>query len=239
MPHVLLVDDHELVRRGLQLVLAEGLVGATFRLAASGREALDALSPRAPSAASPAPAPTGASEASGAASNAPERAPFDLVVLDINLPGMSGIEVLEAVRRRFPRLPVLVVSAYPEEEFALRCLRLGAVGYLSKDTAADELVIAARKALAGGKYVSAAIAERLAGALAGESIGGSAHESLANRELEVLRLVATGKSQRAIAEALHLSEKTIATYRARLAEKLGASTNVELTRYAIHHGLVD
>lgn len=232
MPHVLLVDDHELVRRGLQLVLAEGLVGATFRVAASGREAIDALSVR-----------TGGEGADAAETpNVPgtaERAPFDLVVLDINLPGMSGIEVLEAIRRRFARLPVLVVSAYPEEEFALRCLRLGAVGYLSKDTAADELVLAARKALAGGKYVSAAIAERLAGALAGESIGGSPHESLSNRELEVLRLVATGKSQRAIAEALHLSEKTIATYRARLAEKLGASTNVELTRYALHHGLVD
>ncbi len=230
MPHVLLVDDHELVRRGLQLVLAEGLPGATFAVAASGREALDAL------------ADGGGRDVGRVASGSPDaavRAPFDLVVLDINLPGMSGIEVLDALRRRLPKLPVLIVSAYPEEEFALRCLRLGAVGYLSKDTAADELVIAARKALAGGKYVSAAIAERLAGALAGEQIGGSPHESLSNRELEVLRLVATGKSQRAIAEALHLSEKTIATYRARLAEKLGASTNVELTRYALHHGLVD
>lgn len=210
MTRMLVVDDHEVVRRGTRQVLAEGFPDATFGEAATAAEAMGLLQA--------------------------ER--WDLLVLDINLPGRSGLEVLEEVRRLWPRLPVLVLSAYPEEEFAVRCLRLGASGYLTKSSAADELMAAVRKALEGGKYVTAALAERLASVLGG-GVRGEPHESLSGRELQVVRLVATGRSMKEIAAELHLSEKTIATYRARIAEKLGVSTNVELTRYALQHKLVE
>jgi len=130
-----------------------------------------------------------------------------------------------------------VLSAYPEEEFAIRCLRLGAAGYVTKDSAPDELAGAVRKALAGGKYVTAALAERLAGIVAAD-VAAMAHEALSNRELQVLRRVASGRSLKEIAAELNLSEKTVATYRARIAEKLQISSNVELTRYALRHKLV-
>jgi DNA-binding NarL/FixJ family response regulator len=210
MTRMLVVDDHEVVRRGTRQVLAEGFPGAGFGEAGAGPEALAHL--------------------------AAER--WDLLVLDINLPGRSGLEILEEVRRLWPKLPVLVLSGYPEEEFAVRCLRLGAAGYLTKSSAADELVAAARKALDGGKYVTAALAERLA-AVMGGAVRGAPHVALSARELQVVRLVATGRSMREIAAELHLSEKTIATYRSRIAEKLGVSTNVELTRYALQHKLVE
>ena len=210
MIRMLVVDDHEVVRRGTRQVLAEGFPSATFGEAATAADALSRLTA--------------------------ER--WDLLVLDINLPGRSGLEVLEDVRRQWPRLPVLVLSAYPEEEFAVRCLRLGAAGYLTKNSAADELVAASRKALEGGKYVTAALAERLAAVL-GSGLRGEPHESLSGRELQVVRLVASGRSMKEIAAELSLSEKTIATYRARIAEKLGVSTNVELTRLALLNRLVD
>lgn len=210
MTRMLVVDDHEVVRRGTRQVLAEGFPGAAFGEAATAAEAMALLQA--------------------------ER--WDLLVLDINLPGRSGLEVLEEVRRVWPRLPVLVLSAYPEEEFAVRCLRLGAAGYLTKSSAADELVAAVRKALEGGKYVTAALAERLASVLGG-GVRGEPHDALSGRELQVVRLVASGRSMKEIAAELHLSEKTIATYRARIAEKLGVSTNVELTRYALQHKLVE
>jgi DNA-binding NarL/FixJ family response regulator len=207
---ILVVDDHELVRRGTRQVLAEGFPGATIGEAANASDGLALASGR----------------------------PWDLVVLDINLPGRSGLEVLEELRRLHPRTAVLVLSAYPEEEFAVRCLRLGAAGYVTKSSAADELLAAARKALEGGRYVTAQLAERLA-TLVGGDLAQEAHEALSSRELQVLRLVATGHSQKEIAAKLSLSEKTIATYRSRIAEKLGVSTNVELTRYALLHKLVD
>lgn len=210
MTRILIVDDHEVVRRGLRQVLAEGFAGAEFGEAGTSSAATAALSSQ----------------------------PWDLLLLDINLPGRSGLEILEDVRRTFPRLPVLVVSAYPEEEFAVRSIRLGAAGYLTKSSASDELVAAARKALEGGRYVTASLAERLAGLLGGD-FGQEPHDSLSSRELQVLRLVASGRSAKEVAAELHLSEKTIATYRARIAEKLGVSTNVELTRYALLHKLVD
>jgi DNA-binding NarL/FixJ family response regulator len=210
MIRILLVDDHEVVRRGTRQVLAEGFPDADFGEAADAAKALALL--------------------------AAER--WDLLVLDINLPGRSGLEVLGDVRGQWPRLPTLVLSAYPEEEFAVRCLRLGAAGYLTKSSAADELVAAAHKALEGGKYVTAALAERLAAFLGG-GFRAEPHESLSARELQVVRLVASGRTMKEIAAELHLSEKTIATYRARIAEKLGVSTNVELTRYAMQHKLVE
>ena len=210
MPSILIVDDHEVVRRGLKQVLAEGLPAAAFGEAGTTEEAAAALA----------------------------RGGWDLVLLDVNLPGRGGLELLEELRRAQPRLPVLVVSAYAEEEFAVRCIRLGAAGYLTKNSASDELVAASRKALAGGKYVTATLAERLAGVLGGE-VSGRPEEVLSARELQILRLVARDRTTREIAAELHLSEKTVATYRARIAGKLGISTRVELTRFAIQHGLVD
>jgi two-component system, NarL family, invasion response regulator UvrY len=210
MTRILVVDDHEVVRRGLKQVLAEAFPGAHLGEADTSETAMAALS--------------------GSA--------WDLLLLDINIPGRSGLELLEDARRLWPALPVLVVSAYPEEEFAIRCIRLGAAGYLTKTSASAELVAAARKALAGGKYVTARLAERLMDVLGGEA-NPLPHEALSARELQVLRLVASGKTGKEIAAELHLSEKTIATYRARIAEKLGLSTVVELTRYALRHGLVE
>jgi DNA-binding NarL/FixJ family response regulator len=207
---ILIVDDHAVVRRGTRAVLAEGFPGAEFGEAATSQEAAERL----------------------------QEGGWDLLLLDINIPGRSGLELLEEVRRLWPRLAVLVLSAYPEEEFAIRCIRLGAAGYVTKSSASDELVQAARKALEGGRYVTAFLAERLASLLGGD-LRQAPHEALSGRELQVLRLVATGNTLKGIAAELHLSEKTIATYRARIAEKLGISTNVELTRYAMQHRLVD
>lgn len=210
MTRILVVDDHEVVRRGLKQVLAEAFPGARIEDAATSEAAMAALS----------------------------KDTWDLLLLDINIPGRSGLELLEDARRLWPALPVLVVSAYPEEEFAIRSIRLGAAGYLTKTSASAELVAAARKALAGGKYVTARLAEKLMDVLGGEAHP-LPHEALSSRELQVLRLVASGKTGKEIASELHLSEKTIATYRARISDKLGLSTIVELTRYALRHGLVD
>jgi two-component system, NarL family, invasion response regulator UvrY len=210
MTRILIVDDHEVVRRGLRQVLAEGFPGARFGEAESSPAAMAALAGQ----------------------------EWDLALLDINIPGRGGLEVLEDIRRSWPRLPVLVVSAYPEEEFAVRSLRLGAAGYLTKSSASDELLAAARKALAGGKYVSSALAEKLASIVGGDP-SQEPHAALSSRELQVLRLVASGRTAKEIAAELHLSEKTIATYRARIAEKLGLSTTVEIARYALRHKLVE
>ena len=208
MIRILVVDDHEIVRRGLRQVLAEAFPAAQLEEADSSETALAAVA----------------------------STPWDLVLLDVAIPGRSGLEVLEDARRLRPGMPVLMVSAYPEEEFAVRCLRLGAAGYVTKSTASVELVAAARKALSGGKYVTAKLAERLVEVLGGEGQA-APHEALSTRELQVLRLVASGRSTKEIAAELHLSEKTIGTYRARISEKLGLSTAVELTRYALRHGL--
>lgn len=209
MTRILIVDDHEVVRRGLEQILAEGFGDAQLGHAAHAAVALALLAAQ----------------------------PWDLVLLDVNLPGRGGLELLEDVRQRWPRLPVLVVSAYPEEEFAVRSVRLGAAGYVTKDSASDELVTAVRKVLGGGRYVTATLAERLAAVLGGDGAQDPL-ELLSSRELQVLRLVASARTLREIAAELHLSEKTISTYRTRLAQKLGLGSNVELTRYALRHGLV-
>lgn len=205
----LLVDDHEIVRRGLKHLLAEEFSIATFGEAASAAEARGLL-------------------VDGG---------WDLVLIDINLPGGNGLELLKEIASMSPRPAALVLSSHPDQEFAVRSLKLGADGYLTKDSLADEMVAAVKKVLAGGKYVSSALAETLATAIgAGE---GYAHEMLSVRELEVLRMVAMGMTIKAIAAELSLSEKTIATYRTRLSRKLGLSTNVDLARYALKHGLAE
>jgi len=207
---ILLVDDHEIVRRGLRQLLAEAYPDADVREAARVPAAREALTHEA----------------------------WSLALLDINLPDGSGLDLLAQARQLCPQTPVLVLSAYPESEFALRALKLGAAGYLTKTSLADELLLAIKRVLAGGKYVSAALAEQMATEL-GHPRPESPHDALSPRELEVLRQVALGKTVRAIAASLQLSDKTVATYRARLAEKIGLSSNVELARYALQHGLVD
>lgn len=210
MIRILLVDDHEVVRRGLRQLLAEGYPDAEFGEAGTLPAAREALT----------------------------RESWNLMLLDINLPGGSGLELLERSRQLCPQMAVLVLSVYPEQEFAVRAFKLGAAGYLTKTSVADEMFLAVRRVLAGGKYVSTAFAEHLAATLGSPQMQ-APHEALSPRELEVLRLVAVGKTVKDIAASLLLSEKTIATYRSRVSDKLGLSTNVELARYALQNGLAD
>ena len=210
MTRVLITDDHEVVRRGVLDILITRLDRSVVVV-----EAKDA----------------------GEAINRLIESEWDLVIVDINLPGRSGLEVLEEARRLRPETPVLVLTYYPEEEFALRSFKLGAAGYLTKQGASDELITAVRRVLAGGRYVTSSLAERLAlsfGAISEQE----PHETLSHLELQVLRLVAVGKSTKEIADELALSEKTVATYRTRISEKTGLTTNVKIARYALKRGLV-
>jgi two-component system invasion response regulator UvrY len=207
---ILIIDDHEVVRRGLRQILSDAFPSALFGEAATSQEALDLAT----------------------------REKWDILLLDINIPGRNGLEVLEEVHKDQPKTPVLVLSAFPEQDFAIRALKLGASGYLTKQSASDELHAAVRKALEGGKYVTASLAEKLAARLGQDLQQTPPHEALSNRELQILRMIASGKTIKEIASELSLSEKTIATYRARIAEKLNLATNVEFTRYALKHNLV-
>lgn len=208
MIRVLIVDDHEILRRGLKEVLADGFPDLEVGEAASSAAALEQLVSQ----------------------------EWTIVLLDINLPGRNGLEVLEEAKRLRPNTPVVVLSQYPEQEFAVRSLKLGASGYLNKGRAADELLAAVKKALEGGKYITASLAEKLADML-GSDAQQAPHERLSNRELQVLRRVANGKTIKEIATEMALSEKTVATYRHRISQKLKLGTNVELARYALQHGL--
>lgn len=163
---------------------------------------------------------------------------WDLVIADIGLPGRSGLELIQDIRHHKLSVPILVVSGHSEKDYALRALKLGASGFVSKLSGTPLILSAIEKTLSGGRFVSAALAEQLAGAVSGEGAV-DAHEGLSNRELEVLKLIASGQSIKEISSALALSEKTVATYRSRIAEKMGLNSNVELTRYAMRHGLVE
>ena len=207
---ILVADDHPLVRRGLRGLLLDHFPAAEIVEAGDAREAMAAV-------------------AEGS---------WQLALVDINLPGRGGLELLRDLKQQIPELPVLVVSAYTEEEFALRALKLGAAGYVSKQSASDVLAGAVKKVLAGGRYVSPAVAEKLAQAAA-EGWSLTPHENLSLREMQVFQMIARGNSIKEIAGELALSEKTIATYRSRISEKLGLGTNVELTRYAMQHGLAE
>ena len=207
---VLVVDDHKILRRGLREVIEEDFPDAEFAEAENSQTALEKV----------------------------YAAKWDLVLLDVNIPGRSGMDVLVEIKQTQPETPVLVISAYPEEDFAIRALKLRAAGYLTKNCVADELNAAVRKALAGGRYVTASLAERLAESM-GSDLAAAPHELLSNRELQVLRLIAIGRSIKEIAAELSLSDKTVSTYRVRIAEKMGLSSNVDLTRYALQHRLVE
>lgn len=207
---VLIADDHAVVRRGLKELLEET---PGIRLAAEtagGDELLAVLG----------------------------RTPCDVVVLDLSMPGPGGLEVLKSVRRAHPKLAVLIFSVHPEEEYAVRAIRDGAAGYLTKEAPFDELIEAIRKVADGGKYIRPSVAERLAMEI--ESGGPKApHERLSNREFEVLKMIASGKTVSQIAGELSLSVNTISTLRARILEKMNLENNAQLIRYALDHKLVE
>lgn len=207
---LLLVDPHAMVRDGLRRILAEAFPDLRCGDAATTTEALLAL----------------------------RAARWDAVLLDLSVAGRGGLDLLKDIRRLRPRLPVLVTTPYADDPFAVRCFRAGAAGYVAKARPATELVEATRRILAGGRYLDADLAEQLAASL----VWGSdrpAHDALSDRELQVLQLLARGRSVRDIAAELHLSDKTISTYRARILEKLQLRSSGELVRYAIRSELVD
>ena len=163
---------------------------------------------------------------------------WDVVVLDISMPDRSGLDVLKQLRSERPKLPVLVLSMHSEDQYAVRVLKAGANGYLTKDSAPDELVKAIRKVVSGGTYVSSFLAEKLAFEIGTDS-SRLPHETLSDREFQVLRLIAAGESVTEIAAELYLSVKTVSTYRARLLQKMNLTTNAELIHYAMHNHLID
>jgi two-component system invasion response regulator UvrY len=210
---VLIADDHAILRRGLKEILERELEGAVCG------EAKDA----------------------GGVLGRIHESDWDLVILDISMPGRSGLDVLRELKAARPKLPILVLSMYPEDQYAKRSLKAGAGGYLNKESAPEELIKAVRKVLAGGRYVSAALAEKLASDLshdAGLDADQPLHEALSDREFEVLRMLAAGKTVSQIAEELHLGVTTVSTYRARILEKMRMTTTAELMHYAIHNGLI-
>jgi two-component system invasion response regulator UvrY len=205
MISVLIVDDHPIVRRGLKEIL-KGEPDVEVAETADGREALRLIRQQA----------------------------FDLVVLDLDLPGTNGLDVLKDIKREHRGLHVLVLSVYPEDQFAVRVLKAGASGFLSKDAAPDELVKAIRKILAGGKHISGRIAEQLLEHLS-DKPDSSLHDKLSDREFQVLCLFGSGKTAKQIAEELCLSPPTVSTYRARILDKMNLKTTADLIRYAIEH----
>jgi two-component system invasion response regulator UvrY len=209
MMRVLIVDDHAILRRGLRALLSDAFHDAAFGEASNAEEALEQLGKKG----------------------------WDVALLDITLPGKSGLDLLKELKAARPKLPVLVLSVHPEDQFAVRALKAGAAGYMTKESAPEELVNAIRKILAGGQYVSPTLAEKLALSVRKDSTR-TPHETLSDREYEVMCRIASGRTVTEIAGDLSLSVKTISTYRARILEKLGVRNSTEITRYAIRNGLV-
>lgn len=207
---ILIADDHELVRRGLKETLNEAFSRVIFGEANTAQETLASVA----------------------------RQDWDVVILDISMPGKSGLDILDDLHRMRPRLPILLLSMHPERQYARRALKSGAAGYLTKETVADELKEAVRRVQAGGRYVSAKLAEELAFDL-GRRGDVPAHELLSDREFQVLRMIASGMTVKQIADDIALSVKTVSTYRSRILEKTGMKTTAELIRYALQSGLVD
>lgn len=205
---ILIADDHAIIRRGLKQILLEEYPSAHIE------ECNDAE----------------------AVIKHTLNAKWDIIICDLSMPGRSGLDVVEHIKHNFPGLPVLILSIHPEEQYAIRALRAGAAGYLSKDTATDELVKAVSKVLQGRKYISASIAEKIAAGL-GHNENRPLHETLSDRELHVLKLIAEGKPVSEIAEQLSLGITTVSTYRSRILMKLNLRTNADLVRYALENEL--
>jgi two-component system invasion response regulator UvrY len=209
MIRVLIVDDHAIIRRGLREVLSDEFRGTVVGEASDAEQAFEHL----------------------------RKTEWDIALLDITLPGKSGLDLLKELKAEWPRLPVLILSAHAEDQFAVRVLKAGAGGYMTKESAPEEMAKAVRKILAGGRYVSPALAEKLALRIT-KDLARTPHEMLSDREYEVMSRIASGKTVTEIAEELSLSAKTISTYRARVLEKLGLKNSAQIVQYAIRNGLV-
>ena len=207
---ILIIDDHEVVRRGVKQVLEENFLYVEVGEAETAQKAIAEV----------------------------RQEPWDLAIVDISLPDQSGLELLSELHRTAPKLPLMVLSLHPEEQYAVRAFRAGAKAYLTKHTAPEELARAVKQVLSGRMYVTASIGECMAGSLS-KSPTGFEHHPLSKREFEVLVLLAQGKSVKHIAQSLTLSIKTVSTYRARLQDKLQLTTSAELIRYALDHHLVE
>ena len=203
------MDDHPIVRKGLRNILKEYPVAVAVEEASSGHEALAKVA----------------------------ETRFDMVLLDISMPQMDGLETLERLRKLNPSLPVLMLTVYPEEEYAVRALKTGASGYMTKQAAPDELFVAIRKVLKGGRYISPSLADILATDVASKTEK-TFHETLSNREFIVMKMIASGKSLKEIAAELSLSPKTVSTYRSRILNKVHVRSNAELVRYCLKHKLL-
>ena len=207
---VLIADDHAVFRRGLRETLGEVFKKVTFGEAKTAQETVEHV----------------------------RRQDWEIVILDISMPGKSGLDILDDLKRLRPKLPILLLSMHPEEQFARRALKSGAAGYLTKDSIPEELKEAVRRILTGGRYVSATLAERLAFDLR-KGADTPVHELLSDREFQVLRMIASGKTVKEIANEIALSVKTVSTYRARILLKTGMKTTAGLIRYALQTQLVD
>jgi DNA-binding NarL/FixJ family response regulator len=210
MMKILIADDHAVVREGLKQILSESSEMVVTAEASTGPEVLEEIG----------------------------KDDFDLVVLDIAMPGRGGLDILKEIKNKKPRLPVLILSMYPEEQYAVRVLKAGASGYMTKESAPHELINAIKQISKGKKYVSPSLAEKLALDLE-ITTGRPLHESLSDREYQVMCMIASGKTLKEIAEQLSLSIKTISTYRSRILEKMNMKSNAELTHHAIKNRLVD
>jgi two-component system, NarL family, invasion response regulator UvrY len=210
MMRILIADDHAVVRRGIRETLGEAFSQATFGEAKTALEALESVRQR----------------------------DWDVVILDISMPGKSGLDILDDLHRLRPKLPVLLLSMHPEKQFARRALKSGAAGYLTKESVPEEIKQAVRRVRAGGRYVSATLAEKLAFDL-GKPADVPVYELLSDREFQVLRMIASGRTVKQIADEIGLSVKTVSTYRARILLKTGLKTTAELIRYALQTQLVD
>ena len=209
MLRILVADDHTVVRRGLRQILLEGFPGAEIEEVGDAEDLVKKVM----------------------------TAEWDVVISDLSMPGRSGLDALQQIKQLQPNLPVLILSIHPEEQYALRVLKAGASGYLSKDMAPDELVIAVQKVMLGKKYITVSVAEKLASVFDREK-DKDPHEYLSDREFNVLKMLAAGRSVSEIAETLFLSVTTVSTYRARIMAKMNLRNNAELTLYCIEHKLL-
>ncbi len=210
MIKIFLADDHPLVRKGIKDILEEEIDLKVIGDAAYPHEVLDGI----------------------------KRLMPDVLITDLSMPGRSGLDLVADIKQLFPKLPILVLTMHPEERFAVRALKAGAYGYLTKDTKPEELVKAVRQVVTGRKYITASLAEKLATEI-DKDINKMPHELLSDREFQIMRMIASGKKVSEIADKLSISIRTVNTYRSRILEKMNMKTNADLTMYSIENNLID